>query len=83
MKEKCKRCGLCCIITPCDIGEEDIDGSCKYLVTDENTYSCKLLLENEAVDNQIHLNLGCSLEGNKVKLLNMILPFRTKRPKGV
>ena len=39
----CTRCGLCCIVVCCGLGEEADDGICKELVVHEDlTTSCRI-----------------------------------------
>jgi len=43
METECVRCGMCCIIAPCGVGEE-IDGVCEHLVVCEDlTTKCKII----------------------------------------
>jgi len=37
----CIRCGMCCIVAPCDFSEMDGEGDCLHLsVSDDNTTTC-------------------------------------------
>ncbi len=43
MNPTCIRCGMCCLIAPCGLGEE-INGVCKHLVVNEDlTTECKII----------------------------------------
>jgi hypothetical protein len=59
---KCIRCGLCCLVCICDIGEEAEDGLCKYLSTDGDIANCSRI-SDEGVTSL--LTGGCFIRLNK------------------
>jgi hypothetical protein len=80
---ECKRCGLCCILNPCQKGHEDIDGSCKDLVLRKGKYFCSLLLDKKVTEKEILVGTGCSLRGSQAhfkSIMKSIKMMRNKKP---
>lgn len=62
----CNRCGICCSLGLCAKGRrknKKIKGNCLYLIRHEdNTTSCKLVIDGKMKWNFINLYQGCIMQ---------------------
>lgn len=60
---KCKRCGVCCILGPCKFGKEDYEtGSCIYLTFENGKATCPLVKGNREVKRHLAIGKGCLIQ---------------------
>jgi hypothetical protein len=64
--KSCIRCGLCCELELCSKGrrkDKKVKGNCLYLIKHEdNTTSCKLVLDNKMPSCCINFQQGCLIQ---------------------
>lgn len=81
-KDKCNRCGNCCIAAPCWFGEEDKFGICENLVFERNNKtSCGLVVKGELKPKDIESGRGCQWAGIQPETEKRLLKIVKKRRK--
>lgn len=72
--ERCKRCGLCCMIELCVYGRrkhKHKKGHCKFLKVDNNGYtSCQLIIDGTINLSKISFGNGCVFQEEYPSLYN-------------
>ena len=57
---ECDRCGVCCMLGPCDYGKSLKNSDpCIYLIMDGKIASCKLIVEGKFKPRELNIGIGC------------------------
>lgn len=57
---ECDRCGVCCMLGPCDYGKSLKNSDpCIYLIMNGKIASCKLIVEGKVTPRKLHIGIGC------------------------